>query len=75
MYGDNWDNGVDMVAVRRAATDPGPCPELTDDEMRSAVQLMTENGMSLKAISLRLGTYERKVEKLRDEKGVQPCSG
>ncbi|MFF4292190.1 helix-turn-helix domain-containing protein [Streptomyces vinaceus] len=75
IYGDTWDNGIDLMAVHRAATDPGPCPELTDEEQKRAVVVMTENGKSLTEIGSRLGVDPRTVDRWRGEMGCRPCSG
>ncbi|WP_434593464.1 helix-turn-helix domain-containing protein [Streptomyces sp. A5-4] len=69
MYGATWDNGVDLVAVERAALCRGVCPDLNEDEQRRAVRVMTEAGKSAGVIAGRLGMSDRTVARWRDEMG------
>ncbi|WP_274390339.1 helix-turn-helix domain-containing protein [Streptomyces sp. TR1341] len=68
--GATWDNGVDLVAAERAASCRGVCPDLTDEETRRAVLVMTEAEKSAKEISARLGIAERTVSRWREEMGL-----
>ncbi|MFJ6014531.1 hypothetical protein [Streptomyces sp. NPDC092952] len=67
MYGDTWDNGVDLAAVERAVSMRGACPPLTMPEQRRAVHEMTKTGMSEAVIRSRLGLSERTVRGWRRE--------
>ncbi|MDH6189204.1 hypothetical protein EES44_24675 [Streptomyces sp. ADI96-15] len=70
MYGDTWDNGVDLAAVERATSMRGACPPLNRAEQRRAVRVMTEAGWSEVAIRKRLGLSERTVRGWRQEMGL-----
>ncbi|MFD5788656.1 hypothetical protein ACFWH1_18785 [Streptomyces sp. NPDC127037] len=70
MYGDTWDNGIDLEAVNRAALCRGTCPPLTDEEQRRTVRVMTEAGQPASVIAARLGLADRTVVRWRDEMGL-----
>ncbi|MEU6929027.1 helix-turn-helix domain-containing protein [Streptomyces sp. NPDC046374] len=70
MYGDTWDKGVDLVAVERAASLRGECPPLQPEDVRRAVQVMTEGGQSAQVIADRLGMCDRTVTRWREEMGL-----
>lgn len=63
--GSTWHRGVDLIAVERAASGRGVCPELTDDELRYAADVMTSAGESAEEISERLGVTTRTVIRWR----------
>lgn len=65
MYGDTWVCGVDLVAVRRAVCDPGPCPDLRPQEQAQAIVDMAAAGQSDLTIAVRLGMSERTVYRWR----------
>ncbi|GAA2948853.1 hypothetical protein ACFSKR_17730 [Kitasatospora cinereorecta] len=73
MYGDTWDNGVDVNAVERAVSMRGACPPLNEAEQRRAVYVMTKAGRSEGAIRSRLGLSERTVRGWRREMGLSSC--
>ncbi|MFB8347995.1 helix-turn-helix domain-containing protein [Streptomyces niveus] len=68
--GATWDKGIDLVAVERAALCRGACPQLTDEEQRRAVKVMTEAGKGAAEIAERLGMADRTVTRWRDEMGL-----
>lgn len=70
MYGDLWENGIDMAAVERAASMRGKCPPLTELEQRRAMVLMTELGVAEKDIAARLGLASRTVARWRRAMGL-----
>lgn len=61
-----WKNGIDLIAVERAMSGRGACPELTDEERRYAVTEMTAAGTSAEDIGERLGIAARTVTRWRD---------
>ncbi|WP_432001548.1 helix-turn-helix domain-containing protein [Streptomyces sioyaensis] len=63
--GATWDRGIDLVAVQRAKSDPGPCPDLTDEEQLYVCREMTGEGKSASAIAARLRVAERTVTRWR----------
>ncbi|MEC3995240.1 helix-turn-helix domain-containing protein [Actinacidiphila sp. DG2A-62] len=67
-----WDRGIDLVAVERAALCRGVCPQLTDEERRRAVQVMTEAEKDAGEIAARLGMSARTVSRWREEMGLAP---
>lgn len=67
--GATWDKGIDLVAVDRAASGLGPCPELTEDEQRRAVHVMRDAGWGAVATGKRLGISERTVGRWLDADG------
>ncbi|MFI9026379.1 helix-turn-helix domain-containing protein [Streptomyces sp. NPDC053560] len=67
--GATWDHGIDLIAVERAASGLGPCPELTEEEQRRAVQVMQEAGWGAVATGKRLGISERTVGRWLDVDG------
>lgn len=67
--GSTWHRGVDLVAVERAMSGRGPCPDLTEDEVRYAVGEMTKASWSAVQIAERLGVAERTVTRWRDSPG------
>jgi hypothetical protein len=67
MYGATWVRGVDLVAVERATSLCGVCPQLTPEEQRYAAQRMTAAERSASEIAGRLGIAERTVTRWRDE--------
>ncbi|MFD3844788.1 helix-turn-helix domain-containing protein [Streptomyces microflavus] len=69
MYGDLWENGVDMAAVERAALMREKCPPLSPQEQRRAVGLMAERGITDKTIGIRLGLSQQTVFRWRTQTG------
>ncbi|MGW6416348.1 helix-turn-helix domain-containing protein [Streptomyces sp. NPDC055055] len=65
-----WHRGVDLVAVERVRSADYPLPELTDQEQRYAVVVITLDGLSAEVIADRLGVAERTVTRWRDEAGL-----
>lgn len=65
--GATWHRGVDLVAVERAMSRRGQCPELTEQEQRYAIGVMTDAGWSASEIARRLGISARTVTRWRDE--------
>ncbi|MFH8577194.1 helix-turn-helix domain-containing protein [Streptomyces zaomyceticus] len=65
-----WHRGVDLVAVDRVAAGRHPIPELSEEEQRYAVVVMTRGGLSADVIAERLGTAERTVTRWREEAGL-----
>ncbi|MEV5677251.1 hypothetical protein [Streptomyces sp. NPDC052179] len=70
MYGDTWVGGVDLVAVERAASLRGVCPELRDVEVLHAIRVMTKQGAGEKAIAKRLGLSAKTVMRRRADMGL-----
>ncbi|MFC9341414.1 helix-turn-helix domain-containing protein [Streptomyces sp. NPDC057020] len=65
-----WHRGVDLVAVERVAAGVHPTPELSEEEQRYAVVVMTRGGLSADVIAERIGTAERTVTRWREEAGL-----
>lgn len=65
--GATWHRGVDLIAVERALRGVPPIPELTEDEQRHAVTVMTAAEMSARDIAARLGIAARTVTRWRTE--------
>lgn len=70
--GATWHRGIDLIAVERAMGTEGPCPALTDEELRYAVVEMTAADWSASAIADRLGIASRTVTRWREEPGGGP---
>ncbi|WP_086777045.1 hypothetical protein [Streptomyces griseus] len=70
MYGDLCVDDVDLVAVERAASLRGECPELQPDEVLEALRVMAGRGMSDVAIGRRLGLSDKTV--MRRRTGMEP---
>ncbi|WP_338057894.1 helix-turn-helix domain-containing protein [Streptomyces murinus] len=70
--GATWDKGIDLIAVERAASCRGVCPDLTEEERRRAVLVMTEAGEGAEVIGSRLGLTSRTVSRWRGEMGLAP---
>ncbi|MFD3978357.1 hypothetical protein ACFWR6_07190 [Streptomyces griseus] len=70
MYGDTWEAGVDLVAVERAVSERGGCPELQPAEVLRAIEIMTGLGRSEKVIAKRLGLSVRTVTRRRADMGL-----
>ncbi|MEU6628352.1 hypothetical protein ABZ905_08670 [Streptomyces parvus] len=73
MYGDTWVGDVDLVAVERAASLRGDCPELQPAEVLEAVRVMAGRGMSDVAIGRRLGLSDKTVMRRRVD--MEPVTG
>lgn len=65
-----WHRGVDLVAVERVKAGDYPLPELTEQEQRYAVVVMTQAGIGAEVIAERIGTTDRTVTRWRDEAGL-----
>jgi DNA invertase Pin-like site-specific DNA recombinase len=61
--GSTWHRGIDLIAVERAMSGRGPCPELTDEEQQYAAKAMAEAGHSIRTIAERLGISDRTVSR------------
>ncbi|BBA98275.1 hypothetical protein RVR_4406 [Actinacidiphila reveromycinica] len=70
--GATWDKGIDLIAVERAVSCRGVCPDLTDEEQRRVVLVMTEAGQGAEVIGARLGLASRTVSRWRGEMGLTP---
>lgn len=65
-----WHRDVDLIAVERFMSGVPPLPELTEDEQRYAVVVMTEAGVGAEVIAQRLGVDARTVTRWRDDAGL-----
>lgn len=65
--GATWHRGIDLIAVTRVLEGEGPLPELTEDELRYAVVVMTDRGLGAQEIADRLGVTQRTVVRWRRE--------
>ncbi|MFJ3274136.1 hypothetical protein [Streptomyces sp. NPDC086776] len=68
--GATWHRDVDLVAVERVLSGVPPLPELTEDEQRYAVVVMTEANVGAEVIAQRLGVDARTVTRWRDDAGL-----
>ncbi|MGW3735203.1 hypothetical protein [Streptomyces sp. NPDC005148] len=68
--GATWHRDVDLIAVERVLSGVPPLPELTEDEQRYAVVVMTEANMGAEVIAQRLGVDARTVTRWRDDAGL-----
>ncbi|WP_158834990.1 helix-turn-helix domain-containing protein [Streptomyces sp. NRRL S-350] len=76
--GATWHRGVDLVAVRRALSMRGPCPELSEEEQRYAVVEAARTGVPGPAIAERIGVADRTVTRWwlqaeEQQAGVTSC--
>jgi hypothetical protein len=65
MPGATWHQGIDLVAVERAMSRRGRCPELTEEEVLYAVAEMTAAEWGAEEIAERLGLSSRTVSRWR----------
>ncbi len=73
--GSTWHRGIDLIAVERAMSGRGGCPELTDEELRYTADEMTSAGMSAVVIGERLGIAARTVTRWREGANDGNCRG
>lgn len=71
--GATWHRGIDLVAVDRVLRGAPPLPELTEEEQKEAIRLMTEAGLSASVIAGRLGVTPRSVVRWRVAGGGDGC--
>lgn len=69
LTGTTWRDGMDLVAVHRAASLRGECPALNRAEQREAALVMTLKDMGGVEIAARLGVAARSVTRWRGGPG------
>lgn len=69
---ETYSNGIDWVAVERAARGELRPEALTPDELRQAALWLTQAGSSRKAVSIQLCVYERLIKEWQAEAGQLP---
>ncbi|MFE2326087.1 hypothetical protein ACFXD5_19530 [Streptomyces sp. NPDC059385] len=67
-----YSNGIDWIAVERAARGELPAGALTPAEAREAAVWLVRAGVARKAISVQLSVYERLVKEWAAEEGLLP---